>query len=106
MFSEIGAWVNARCTILDDTTVYAGSNIAREALIREPLCIYGLILHVAYSSMHQHQSRHQLNSKIDNFSQLHLIAYFVTKLAAKKICLRNFFTNFSKKRACNYMYKQ
>lgn len=75
VFSEIGAWMNARCTILDDTTVYAGSNIAHEALIRE-LCIYGLILHVAYSSMHQHQSRHQLNSKIDNFPRFHLIAYF------------------------------
>lgn len=91
MFSEIGAWVNARCTILDDTTVYAGSNIAHEALIHEPLCIYGLILHVAYSSMHQHQSRQQLNFKIDNFPQFYLVGYFVIRFTCEKTRLRHFY---------------
>jgi len=69
--------------------VYARSNIAREALIREPLCIYGLILHVAYSSMHQHQSRHQLNSKIDNFpvSLNRILCYTIS---CEKIGLHNF----------------
>lgn len=67
MFSEISAWMNARCTILDDTTVYAASNIAHEALIHESLsllCTRGLILHVAYSSMHQHQSRYHWTLKL------------------------------------------
>lgn len=80
--------------------VHAGSNIAHEALMREPLYyVYGLILHVAYSSVHQHQSRHRLNFKIDKFSLFYSIAfcYFVgaVTLLQNSIFMYNFYQFFN-----------